>query len=144
MTPRANRLAAILLALAATSASAAPALTVTGAWIRPAARGAVSAGYFTVVNHGARPDRLTGARSLIAARVTLHQSRSTDGMATMRPLASVAIPRGAAITFAPGGMHLMIDGLTRELRLGTSVPITLRFAHAPPVTAGFRVRSTPS
>jgi copper(I)-binding protein len=50
----------------------------------------------------------------------------------MRPLAAMDIPAGQTATPGPGGMHIMLLGLTRPLREGESFPLTLSFEHAGP------------
>ncbi len=111
--------------------------------MRPAAAGGVTAGYVTLTNRAGLPDRLTGASSPAAARVGLHESRMSGSMSSMRPLAFVAIAGHGAVAFAPGGKHLMIEGLRRPLRLGETVPITLDLDRAGSVRVRFQVRATP-
>jgi len=50
----------------------------------------------------------------------------------MRPLAAIDIPAGQTGTLSPGGMHIMLLGLTQPLREGQSFPLTLSFDHAGP------------
>lgn len=38
------------------------------------------------------------------------------------------VPAGGGVTFAPGGYHLMLIGLTRAVKVGDTVPATLTFA----------------
>ena len=45
----------------------------------------------------------------------------------MRPKTDVVIPPGAALTFAPGGNHVMLIGLTKPLRAGDIVTLKLTF-----------------
>jgi copper(I)-binding protein len=51
----------------------------------------------------------------------------------MRPLAAMDIPAGQTVTPRPGGMHIMLLGLTQPLREGQSFPLTLSFEHAGPL-----------
>jgi hypothetical protein len=46
---------------------------------------------------------------------------------TMRPLASVPVPAGQEVTFAPGGRHLMLYDLDARAKPGTSTLLTLTF-----------------
>jgi periplasmic copper chaperone A len=50
----------------------------------------------------------------------------------MRPLAAIDIPAGQPVTLGPGGMHIMLLGLTQPLREEQSFPLTLSFDHAGP------------
>ncbi|GIX31492.1 MAG: hypothetical protein KatS3mg124_1964 [Porticoccaceae bacterium] len=84
-----------------------------------------AAGYLEVVSRAARPCRLTGAASDVAERVEFHRHLHHNGMMAMRPVAAVALPAGGRLSFAPGGLHLMLIGLRRPLAAGESVQIRL-------------------
>lgn len=135
----------VLLALgmvpaAVVAASAAP-IAVVGAWIRPAQVGMNGAGYMTLVNKSRLADRLMGASSPVATHVSLHRSLEVGGVMTMRPVPVLDVPGGARVSFAPGGLHLMFEGLRRPLLAGQSVPVSLIFARAGVVRATLMVRS---
>jgi copper(I)-binding protein len=131
-------IAALALARAA---EAAP--QVQAAWSRPAAQGGTGAGFMTLANPDARADALVGAETPLARQVQIHQSSVKDGMASMRQLERVPLPAGGQVTFAPGGHHLMFVGLTKPLKAGDSVPVTLTFASGATVKASFVVGSAP-
>lgn len=118
-------------------------LVVTGAWTRPAAVGMNTAGYMTITNKGAVADQLVSASCAAAASVTLHQSRLVNGVMTMRPVPGVPIASGAGASLAPGGFHLMLEGLKRPLAAGGKVPIVLTFTHAGPIRVELEVRDGP-
>lgn len=89
---------------------------VTDAWVRavpPNAR--MTAGYLTVYNPG--PDALVivGAESPLFGSVEMHGTVTVDGMARMRQHETVTVPAGEAVSFEPGGLHLMlmqaVDGI---------------------------------
>jgi copper(I)-binding protein len=140
-----KRVAAILLAVAAAGPAAAQTkvgeLTISGAVIRAAPAGvANTAGYLTIANAGARPDRLIAASCACAGRVEVHITHVMNGTAMM--MASAAeVPAGGQVSFAPGGLHLMITGLKGPLADGQSQPLTLKFAHAGQVSVPFAVMS---
>jgi periplasmic copper chaperone A len=98
-----------------------------------------SAGYFTIVNRGAAEDRLIGASSARAGRAELHEMEMDGAVMRMRPIASVAVPAGGSIAFAPGGMHVMFLDIATPFAEGESVPVTLTFEHAGAVEASFPV-----
>lgn len=134
------------LIAAAVAAAAGPALAapqVEAAWSRPAAQGTTGAGFMTLVNPDAKPDALVGAESPLARDVQIHQSSMKAGVASMQRLARVPLPAGGRVTFAPGGYHLMLMGLTKALKAGDAVPLTLTFASGAKVKASFVVGSTP-
>jgi iron complex transport system substrate-binding protein len=139
-------LAALLgLALGGAGAAAERPILVEAAWARPTAQGAtVGAGYLVIANRGRDPDRLQGASSPRAARVEMHESRVEGGMARMQPVASLPIAAGASVRFEPGGLHLMLLGLTGPLVAGERVPLQLRFERAGLVEAVLEVRDSPA
>ena len=98
-----------------------------------------TAGYFVIRNGGKTPDRLLAASCSCADRVELHAHTVSDGVASMRPVASVTAPAGGSAVFAPQGHHLMIMGLRKPLESGTMVDLTLRFERAGAVTVPFFV-----
>ena len=53
------------------------------------------------------------------------------------------VPAGGRATFSPGGYHLMLMGLTRPLKAGDAVPVTLTFASGAKVSASFVVGLAP-
>jgi copper(I)-binding protein len=86
------------------------------------------AAYLTIVSP--TTDRLTAVSSPVAKKAQLHTMSMEGGIMRMRPLAAIDIPAGQAVTLSPGGMHIMLLGLTQPLREGKSFPLTLSFDHA--------------
>lgn len=133
----------LVLAAAAPAVHAAEraAIDVVQPWSRPAMAGMNGAGFMTLVNRGKAADALTGANSPLARKVELHRSSIAGGVASMQHVHRLAIPAGARVTFAPGGHHLMLIGLTKQLRPGDAVPVTLTFASGATKTVNFAVGS---
>ncbi len=109
-------------------------------WARATPKGAeVGAGYLTILNNGATPDRLTGAAADFAT-VEVHEMKSVGGVMQMRELKSgLNIPAHGSIGLAPGGYHLMFTHLTHPLKKGDTVKATLTFEHAGSVEVQFPV-----
>jgi hypothetical protein len=104
-------------------------IEIKAAWARATPGHAENgAAYLTIVS--SMPDRLTGASSPVAKRVELHTMSMESGVMRMRPLAGIDIPAGQAVTLSPGGMHIMLVGLTQPLREKQSFPLTLSFDRA--------------
>jgi periplasmic copper chaperone A len=126
-----------LLALAGCSGAAAPSATVSDARVRlPAAPGLPAAGYFRAELTGGE-DAVRGATSPAAERIELHTTRQEGGMSRMR--AAPEVTGTDRIVFEPGGNHLMIFGLSADLRAGGAIPITIAFRNAPAVTVEARL-----
>ena len=90
-----------------------------------------------VVRNGtAEPDTLLSVGSPIAERASIHRtSTDADGRSTMTPQDDLAIPARSSMTFAPGGLHVMLAGITADLEVGDDVQLTLTFERAGTVTA---------
>lgn len=94
-------------------------------------RAPTAAAYVTIVNGGSEDDRLTGASGEAARRMELHRHVLENDVARMlRVPEGVPAPAGATVTLEPGGMHVMLMGLTEPLALGGSVALTLVFERA--------------
>jgi hypothetical protein len=130
-----------LLAASATAASAAP--IVTAAWSRPAAQGTTGGGYFTLTNPRGPADALVAVESPVSDMAMMHRSSTAGGVATMAMVDAVSVPKGGAVTFAPGGYHVMFTDLKRPLKMGDSFPATFRFRSGARVKATFVVGLTP-
>ena len=116
---------------------------VTDAWCPPTPPGApTAAGYLTLANVGHAAARLIGGSSPVAAQVQLHSMTTQGGVMRMRPMTGgLSVAPGATASIQPGaGMHLMLIGLKRPLRVGEQVPVTLDFARAGKVNVAFVVR----
>jgi len=103
-------------------------ITISNAWVRlSAVQKNPAAGYFTI--HGGGKDAtLVNVWSAVAIRTELHESMSSGGMSSMKPIAGVAIPAGQTVTFAPGGKHVMLFDMNPSITPGTRVPLLFVFA----------------
>ena len=91
-----------------------------------AGQGATSAVYLTVDNAGPRADALVSASSDVAKTTELHEVRTEEGV-KMRPVEKIPLPAGGKVELKPGGYHVMLIGLTRDLKPGDIIPVTLTF-----------------
>ncbi|HKS19430.1 MAG TPA: copper chaperone PCu(A)C [Bradyrhizobium sp.] len=146
-----NSLSRILAAAVMVVSFAAPAcaqevkagdLVITQAWSRATPSGAKIAGaYLTIENKGAAPDRLIGGAGDVAGKVEIHEMATDNGVMKMRPLdKGLAIEPGKTVKLAPGGYHLMLFDLKRQLKQGDKVPVTLEFEKAGKVALSLDVQ----
>lgn len=120
-------LALVLWLSACSNASRDPVITVTDAWARPSPMAErAGAAYMLITNDGAA-DQLLSITTPLAAAVELHETKHADGMMAMSPLEALAIPANGQVELKPGGYHLMLVGLTRELQAGDTLTLTLKF-----------------
>ncbi len=112
-------------------------------WIKtPIGLGKVAAGYLSIIDFGGDGDTLIGVRSDIAHRTELHTHRHENGVMRMRPVDSIAInPMGAA-DLVPGGEHVMLMGLTRKLKAGDKITLTLVFQKVGEIEVPVTVRNS--
>ena len=115
-------------------------LAVSHPWIRMIMPSRPAAGYFILSNATAKVRVLVGATSPACAMLMLHQSLHQNGQEQMLMLKSLAVPAHGAVTFAPGGYHLMCVSPSKEVTKGRSIPITLRFADGTSLAVDFPVR----
>jgi copper(I)-binding protein len=120
--------AAAVAVLLAGAAQATPQLSVSGPWSRPATAGSNGVGYLAIANTGKAPETLVAAESPLARSVQMHSSSMKGGVMSMARETQLAIPAGGRVAFAPGGHHLMLIGLTRTVKAGDAIPVTLTFA----------------
>jgi copper(I)-binding protein len=89
--------------------------------------GGTGAVYVTLSNTGAQPDSLVSASSDAAQTVELHEVKNEGGVMKMRPVSTIPIPANGKTELKPGGYHIMLLGLTHDLKAGDRIPVTLKF-----------------
>lgn len=107
-----------------------------------AAMGATSAIYLTLVNAGDRPDTLVAVQTDVAAVAELHETRVENDVMRMQPVAEIPVPAGGRTELKPGGFHIMLMGVKKELHPGDRFAATLVFAEAGSVPITVTVRES--
>ena len=118
-------------------------LQVDDPWARASASTQDSGAVYMVLSGGDTGDTLTGARvpTDVAAAAQIHTTRMDDaGVMSMSPVTAVHVPRGGVVTLEPGGIHIMLVGLTGPLADGASFELTLVFENAGEVESTVKVR----
>ncbi len=128
-----------LVACSGPSSAAGP--TIENPWARPAAAGADTAAYLTIKSVAGQADALMSASSPDATTVELHEATTdASGMMGMHPIEHLDIHAGESVELKPGGHHLMVMGLTRELAVGGTLELDLVFEHAGKVVVQAEIR----
>lgn len=133
------RLLLCSLLLAALPALALP--TLTDPYVRALPPGAPNtAAFLSLTNDGSADLALVAVETTVAKRAELHTHQMVDGMAQMRQVEKIALPVGQTVVLAPGGLHIMLFDLTRELKEGDKVELTLIYSDGSrqPVVADVR------
>lgn len=100
-------------------------------WARATAPGAHAASvYVPFINQGDVADALTGGSTEIAATVMLHEVTQHEGVSRMTMMDAVPLPPKQPVALRPGGKHIMLTGLKRQLKEGEKFTMTLHFAKA--------------
>lgn len=114
-------------------------MLVEGTWGRraamivggdPKAGSGNSAVYATLVNSGAEPDALIAATTNVAGSVEIHETYRDRDMMMMRPVRKIDIPANGKVQMKPGGYHIMLLDIKRDLKAGETISVSLQFAKA--------------
>ncbi|MGB5834295.1 MAG: copper chaperone PCu(A)C [Thiohalocapsa sp.] len=117
----------LILVFEAQTVRADGALDVVEPYARAVPPGQPNSAVFLQLQNGGDQDRaLIGAESQAADVVELHTHLEEDGMIKMRQVARIDVPAGASISLEPGGLHVMLIGLKRQLQPGDDVAMTLK------------------
>ena len=115
---------------------------LSDAWARPARENGVTAVYLNVLNGTDQPDTLLALSSTASGLVELHETYDRgDGMMGMREAEDPTFPARDVVQMVPGGKHIMLMQLNRELKEGDTVDLTLEFAEAGEITISAPVRA---
>lgn len=101
-------------------------VTVQEPWVRATVPGQKVAGAYMKLSSDTGA-RLVAAASPVAQSVEVHQMAMENGVMKMRALPTLDIPKGASVELKPGGYHIMLFGLKKELKDGDKVALTLKF-----------------
>ena len=122
------------LVLASCGSPSGPQVTVKDARVTlPAVKGRPGAGYFTA-EAAALPEAIVAVTAPPPTRIEMHESMRSGNMASMQAIPSAGFASGETLTFQPGGKHLMLFDIDPAVKPGDTLPLTFRFAKAPPVT----------
>jgi copper(I)-binding protein/peroxiredoxin len=116
---------------------------ITGAWARPAGVGDMSVVYFRLTNRGEADDRLLSVETEAAAAAEIHTMQMDGDIMRMRPVDGIDIPVGETVVLQPGGMHIMLMGLTEPLAEGDTLILTLVFESGAHLVLTAPVSATP-
>jgi copper(I)-binding protein len=83
--------------------------------------------YLTVKNGTPQDDELVAISSPVAGMASIHDSFSSGKMAS---IANAPIPHGGELRLEPGARHGMLMGLTKDLKSGDTVFVTLTLKRA--------------
>lgn len=119
------RTQALLFSVLFSASSFAADIKVENAWVRAPAPGqAVVGGFLDITSPN--DAKLVSANSPIATTTELHEMTMKDGVMMMRAVPYVALPQAQVVKLTPGGLHIMLIDLKKQLKAGDKVPLTLK------------------
>jgi copper(I)-binding protein len=104
------------------------------------ALGSTSAAYMVLRSRGGA-DTLLAVATDVAEVVELHTVERDGDIMRMRPVQQIEVPAGGTTALEPGGFHVMLIGLRRDLQAGDTIRLTLTFANAGDVLVEAPVRA---
>lgn len=97
--------------------------------------------YMIVENRGSMDDRLVSVDADVAEALELHSVNMSDGVMQMRQVEDgIELPAGKTVALEPGGLHIMLVGLTGSLEAGDVFDLDLEFEQAGSITVEVEVR----
>lgn len=118
------RLALTALFCAAISPLALAQVKVSDAWVRATVVQQKSTGAFMQLT-SVKDAKLVDISSPAAAIVELHQMSMTNNIMKMHAISSLDLPAGKPVMLSPGGYHIMLVDLKKQVKEGDIIPITL-------------------
>ena len=101
-------------------------VAVIDSWARANAPGqTVGAAYMTFIS--AQDSTFVKAETTIASSVEIHSMKMSNGVMKMRMLNELPLSAGKPEKLAPGGFHLMLFDLKKQLIAGENIDLTLTF-----------------
>ncbi len=116
----------------ASAAAASSGLSITDAYVKAVPKDgamAMSAIFGVVSNSTDKDITLVKGASDVASSVELHEMVMDGGGMKMQPKkGGFVVPAGGSLTLEPGGLHVMLIGLTRDIKAGDAVQATVSTA----------------
>ena len=116
-------LSALTLAPAPALAQDAP-LKVEDAWVRATVPNQHATGVFMRLT-AAAPTRLVAVESDAAKHTEVHEMAMQNDVMKMRQVSAIDLPAGQPVELKPGGYHVMLIDLAKQISVGDPVALTL-------------------
>jgi hypothetical protein len=108
-------------------------------WAKPPTHGELEV-LGPLFNSGTTPDQLIAAHSSVVRAVTFQ--RETAGKE--QTLQAIDIPAGEAVSLAPWSQGIRLTGVASTVQVGSTIPLTLEFAHAGRIDVEVLVERSPT
>jgi copper(I)-binding protein len=98
------------------------------------------AGYMQIKNNSSEADRLVSV-STDFADAMLHETQMEGDVMKMSPVSGIDVPAGSSVELKTGGYHIMFTNLKKDVKVGDTVNLTLKFEKAGDMTVPVVVES---
>ena len=105
-------------------------IKIENAWVRPSLQNMGTALYFTVENNSSEADTLFAVDSDISDKIELHETYSEGDMMGMRKVDFIIVDGKSSFEFKPGGYHIMVMKLKKDINNGDKENFILHFKQA--------------
>jgi copper(I)-binding protein len=103
-------------------------IEISGGYVRAVPESQpISAAFMQIDNQDFALHAVVSASSSFAKTVELHTHTQEDGMMKMRQIPKIDLPAGGSALLQPGGLHIMLIGLTKPLSAEAQVDLKLSF-----------------
>jgi copper(I)-binding protein len=121
--------AALTLSLMGLAFQASAQTKIDDAWVRATVPTQTASGAFMTVTADS-DSKLLSVATPVAKDVQIHEMTMKNDVMSMGPVKFVELPAGKAVKLDPNGYHVMLMGLSAQLKEGESVPLTLTVENA--------------
>lgn len=117
----------LIISIFLTNSNYSQTINIKDAWARVSAKGSNSAAYFKIINNSSKSDTLISAESNSAEVVEIHETFKENNKMGMRAVRFVEIPAKSEVNFKPGGLHVMLINLNKNLKNNDTINLVLKF-----------------
>lgn len=108
-------------------------LSITDPWVKTTKKG-MTAAFGTLVNGTDQPITIVSGTSPLSSAIELHEVVENDGKMVMRPKeGGFVVPAQGTHLLEPGGDHIMLMDVTKEVLPGAQIPFTLQVQGGQPL-----------
>ena len=98
--------------------------------------------FMTISNPGGPANKLVAVTTTVTDRAELHtMAKDAQGAMMMKQVANIEVPAAGSVELKPGSFHVMLFGLNKELKVGDTFPLTLKFEQGGESTVQVQVKA---
>ena len=116
-------------------------VTAKDAWVRGTVPAQKITGAFMTLT-STEDAKIVGASSPAAKKAEIHSSMMMGGVNHMHAIDAIALPAGKPVELKPGGNHVMLMDLARQVKPGDVVPIVFTIEGRDGKRTQFEVKAT--